>query len=242
MKNQIDKLIKLQEVDTLIFAAKHSMQDIPEKISELEEAIKAKDQEMAQAEEAVKRLKIDHKEKENNLASKEESIQKYQAQLNQIKTNKEYSALQTEIDGIKADNSILEEEILQSFDVIETKEKEIKTAKEKIALEKKQIEEEIVQLKKAEAKARADLESIQGKRSEFSSGIDKNILSRYEHVLNGRDGSALVPVMNDTCSGCHMSLTPQMINEIKMAKEMKYCTSCARLLYIKEEENEEEPA
>ena len=68
--------------------------------------------------------------------TKEGAIKKYQTQQNLVKTNKEYSSLEKEIASIKADSSLLEEEILKSFDTIEAAQKTISKEKQKFEEEK----------------------------------------------------------------------------------------------------------
>ena len=63
-------------------------------------------------------------------------------QLYQIKTNKEYTALETEIAGFEADKSVLEEEILNIFDQIEAIEKAVSDEKKKLGEDKKRIDGE----------------------------------------------------------------------------------------------------
>ena len=63
------------------------------------------------------------------------------------------------------------------------------------------------------------------------------VLAHYEKVLTGRDGVALAAVKGKSCQGCFMNLPPQVINEIKMKDKMITCDSCARILYIENEED-----
>ena len=62
---------------------------------------------------------VRQKEKENDLLSREEKIKKLMAQLYSLKSNKEYQAMEMEIKGLKADKSLLEDDILRCFDAVE---------------------------------------------------------------------------------------------------------------------------
>ena len=59
------------------------------------------------------------KAQELELQTREASVQKLKGQLFQLKTNKEYTAMQHEIDTLKADNSLLEDAILKTFESID---------------------------------------------------------------------------------------------------------------------------
>ena len=234
LREEIGLLIDLQKLDTEIFALNKRKTGIPLLIKNTEEKIKLEEAKIKEVEDGFKQLTVKQKDKENDLRTKEETIKKHQSQLFQIKTNKEYTALQQEIEGVKADKSVLEDEIIVLLDEIEEGKKKVDEAKGKIKAEEDKINEEKkkfeVELKEIETKL-TDLES---KRKELSGKVDKNTVSKYERILHGKDGSAMVPVQHDSCGGCHLNLPPQVINEIRMKKELIFCESCARILYIEE--------
>ena len=148
-----------------------------------------------------------------------------------MKTNNEYNALEKEIGGLKADKSLLEEEILGIFDRIEAAEKELAEAKRAFTEEKKRIDTEKAKLESARKEVEAKAVELEGKRKIILPTIDKETLSRYERILHGKDGMALVPVKGDNCGGCFVHLPPQVINEIRLKEKIIYCERCARMLF-----------
>ena len=233
-EDQIKMLIELQELDGEIFNKQRILDAFPEKMKELDDILETKSTSLKNLEDESKKLQVQRKEKEGELATKEVSIKKHQGQLYQIKTNKEYTALEKEIANIKADNSVLEEEVITLLDKIDeikkdvSKEKEtLEKEKQNIAVEKKKIEEE---KKVSETK----LNDLSAKRKGFAEKIDKKVLSRYERILRNKDGLAMVPVIDGTCGGCNMNLPPQVVNEAQLRMDLVFCGNCARILYSKE--------
>jgi predicted nucleic acid-binding Zn-ribbon protein len=168
------------------------------------------------------------------LESKEGSIMKFQSQLNQVKTNKEYSALEGEIARTRADNSLIEEDVLKIFDQMDAetqkilKEKEFLKAEEgKLAQQKKKFDEEVGRIK-------TEAEGLNAQRAILAGKIDKAILAKYNRIIKSKDGLAVVPVTGDSCQGCFRILPSQVIHEIRTKKELVCCGSCARILYIEE--------
>ncbi|MFH1593857.1 MAG: C4-type zinc ribbon domain-containing protein [Candidatus Omnitrophota bacterium] len=229
--DQIKMLIELQQFDAELFDMRRTVQAIPERIDELDSALEEKMGNMKRLEEEQKKTQLKHKEKETDLAAKEESAKKYQTQLFQVKTNKEYSALEKEIASIKADSSLLEEEILLLFDEVDGIKQKIATEKEILEGEKKKIDLEKKTLADERNVVLAELKGLDGKRKEFAANIDKNVLSRYERILDNRNGLAMVPIVGGCCGGCNMNLPPQVVNEAKMMNELTVCGNCARLLF-----------
>jgi predicted nucleic acid-binding Zn-ribbon protein len=234
LEEQIKLLVEAQALDSQILKLERELTEIPQRIKNIDDAFKAKMANLKSLEDKVKALQLKRKEREGDLETKEGMIKKYQTQMYQVKTNKEYTALQEEIARVKADNSIIEEDIIKLLDQVDienqniSKEKEVlKSEEAKSAVEKKALEEDKVRIKN-------ELEVLKAQRAELVGKIDKDILKKYERILKNRDGLAVVPVANESCQGCFRILPPQVINEIRMKQGLIVCENCARILYIEE--------
>jgi hypothetical protein len=236
LKEEVRKIVQLQEIDSQIYDLVQEKDiEIPEKLNKIKDEVKEKEKTLSVFEDKVKQLQLKRKDKELELASREENVKKAQSQLYQLKTNKEYQAKLSEIASLKADVSILEEEIIKILDEIEEAELELKNKKEKFLEDKKEYEEEERKIKDQIKEIEAKIKGLQDKRDLLIKNIDKNILSKYEQLLKTRSGLAIVPIENENCGACHMRLTPQTINEIKMYKDLILCENCVRILYLPED-------
>lgn len=232
IKEEISKLIDLQELDCQILKFKKIIEEKPLDIAKLEEQFEVKKAGLKDLEEQAKQIIVKRKTKENELASKEENIKKLQNQLYAIKTNKEYQAMLSEIANHKSDCSLIEEEILKNFDesdkiaTLINKEKQFLAEQEKVLnVEKAKVNNEI-------ADAKAQLNNFQGKRDTVIPGIDKKLLGKYDRILESRGGLAVAEVKQGACQGCFMNMPPQVINEIKLGESIVVCEMCNRILYI----------
>ncbi len=231
---QIMLLIQLQKVDAEIYKFNRRKAQIPLLMKGLDEGFKKKGEELKRREDEIKSLQVSLKEKENDLASKEETIKKCQTQLYQIKTNKEYSAMQQEIGGHEADKSVMEDNIITLLDEVEEKKGVIEKERAALKEEEKRVNAEKEKFDSELKDIENQLNSLNTQRAEMASKIDKQMLSKYERILKGKDGLAMVPVHENACGGCHLNLPPQVINEINMKEDLVFCESCARILYIEE--------
>jgi predicted nucleic acid-binding Zn-ribbon protein len=166
---------------------------------------------------------------------KEENIKSLQSKLYTLKTNKEYSAMLTEINGVKMDKSLLEEDILKIFEEQDMLKKELDQKQIELKEEEKKFEQDkqriLTRLKEVEAL----IQVLEAKRSMSEKEVDTKILFQYNKILKGKDGLALVQVRDDSCQGCFMNVPPQVINEIKMNDRLIFCEMCARILYIQDD-------
>lgn len=231
MYGLIKNLISLQEVDSQIYKLKYEKGKKPEVLESISQKHRDSQENLNQLQNQLRELQVKMKNKEIELENKEETVRKYQMQLYQIKTNKEYASLQKEIAGIKADNSLLEDEIISLLERIEETEKTISNKKQEL----ENIKEELVKNEKIVKEETIiiddELFKLRRRRDEIVSGIDSEIIQKYEQILENRNGEALVRIENDTCGGCHMNQPPQVINEVRLGKLIS-CENCSRMLYI----------
>ena len=112
LKSQIQFLISLQTVDSEIYSLDKQRQAMPEEIKAIDAAFQEKRLNLDSLEKTLLDLQKQRKEVELELASKEESGKKLQSQLFSLKTNKEYQTMLQQIQGSKADASVIEDKIL----------------------------------------------------------------------------------------------------------------------------------
>ena len=147
----------------------------------------------------------------------------------------EYSALQLEIEGSKADKSVFEEEILKLMEEVDRAKGLSVTEKEQIKVQEGQLKAQLDLIEQESQRIKTAVEQLQAARAANVPKVDPKMLLQYEKILERKEGSALVPVRGNSCSGCNMILPPQAINEVMMNTRLIPCESCARILYIESE-------
>lgn len=235
LKEELRKLIELQELDKQIYLLREEAEKIPPKIEELKAGFESKKEHLKSLEEELKKSKIDQKNKELELASREEQIKKFQTQLYQIKNNKEYQVKIQEIASTKADCSVIEEGILTVMEQIDNKKRGLEEEKKNVAVEENKVNTETEKLNAQLNDINDKILVLDDQRKNKVVRIEKNVLQDYEHLLHNKGGLAIVPVIDFVCGGCNMSIPPQVVNEIKMYKDITHCGMCARILYVEED-------
>lgn len=239
VKEHLKKLIELQVIDAQIFQLRALEQrEIPDRLKSYDDRLLSARKRLTDAEEKLKVFQLEKKNKELDLQTKESSVKKFQLQLFQIKTNKEYTLLEREIEGLKADNSLLEEEIIRLLDALDSWTAAVASEKKKFEQESKAIQAEKEKTKQELEQAKQRLKELGAARQAMTREIDPLILPRYERVLKLRNGSAVVLVRDGSCQGCFMNLPPQVIHLVHSAEEWVFCEQCARILYIEDGKSE----
>lgn len=231
IKEELSKLVRLQEIDSRLYNLKREREENPKVLETLTQEFEEKKQVLKEFEEKLKSMLLKRKGKEGELASREESIKKLQSQLYTLKTNKEYSAMISEISGVKMDKSLIEEEILKIFEEQDVLKIELKKKQSQIKEEEKKINEEKQKILNQIKEIETQIAEFESKRTMVEKEIDQKLLSQYNRILKSKDGLAIVKVKNNSCQGCYMNVTHQVVNEIKMYDKLIICGMCARILY-----------
>lgn len=181
-----------------------------------------------------KRIKHDIHLKElsdklNDIASK----------YSEVKTDKEMKALQLEEEIAKEQIDFANNEILRLDEITSSKESEV----EDLKTELKDEEEGVQEFQKVIATTIEELEKsreiVFKNKSELMEKIDNKILAFYEKIKRWAGESAVVPIKNQACYGCHMKLTNRSYSDFLITDEISTCPHCGRIIYKAVEESAE---
>ncbi|KHE92741.1 MAG: hypothetical protein K8F52_02025 [Candidatus Scalindua rubra] len=234
MIDKIDVLKRVQslknKINELEASQERRKQDVQKKKLQIEKekALAEKRQE----EKMAVQKEIDRKELD--LKTNEGEIAKYNVQLNSIKTNKEYSALISEIGSKKADMSILEDEILDTMSRLEIANQGYVKATEDLRSEEESLKDLISSVDAETKEADIEIEKTKNEQKKYIDLLDEHTLKNYNRLSNIIGGKAIVPVIGNVCGGCSMNITTQTLNELMGGKDLVFCRSCSRILYLEE--------
>ncbi len=231
MEHPLKVLKQLQGVDGKLFRLRKERQQIPVELEAAQERVAQQQTAVSAVEERLKAEQLAQKEKEVDLQTKEAGIKKLQGQLFQVKTNREYAAMQHEIDALKADSSLLEEAILQEFEVIDQTMRQRQQARQRLAEEQARLQAETTRIELQLATLNEEMGRLEQRRTSLLPNVPSPALELYERVLVNREGLALVPLVDDSCGGCYRRLPPQVVNEVLLSAKLVTCESCNRILY-----------
>jgi predicted nucleic acid-binding Zn-ribbon protein len=231
LKEQLELLWELQRIDLELEGIKEERERYPKEIKKLDERQNIEKERVQKEKERVESLEKTRRQKEGHLNVEQEKIKKAERRMSEIKTNKEYQALLSEIDMIKEANSRIEEEVLQVLDEIDElkkdlfkREKEVGITLEKIEGERKKIQEKMV------LDDRVWNEQME-RRGILSKQIESKLFKLYNTLKDKRGGVGVVNVKNETCQGCFVNVPPQMFIEVQKNNALIRCPHCNRILY-----------
>ncbi len=235
MKENIKLLLSLQDRDLDLERVRAELASIPAKITGLKGDIQTAKKALDDSKKDLVTLQLAKKQLELDLDAQEASVRKHSTELNSVKTNEAYRALMGEIEKAKQEKSLLEDKILQNM--VQTDEAQ-HSWKEKEAGSKNNESGLLAQISEWENKQKALEQSLAAKtteRDQTFGTLPKDLATQYNKLRSGkRTGAAVVPIRNEQCSGCHMKISQNVINEVRRGQKLMSCESCSRIVYLEE--------
>ncbi len=232
MNERIEVLRRLQSIDTKLKRLEGDKLYRNNDANKKQRHIQQKKDEFSKLGDEIKSFQKNTGVKEVELKSVEAEINKLRLQMNQVKNNKEYNAIKTEIGGKEADKSVFEEEILRMMAGYEELQQRHKTMGKEIEQEESLLKGLLAQIDADMKKLDAEIAEQKARRAEYAAKIDQDALQQYNRLVSHKDAVAVVSVVNRVCQGCFMAITSQTLNQILLEKELTFCHSCGRILYL----------
>jgi uncharacterized protein len=224
-------LIQLHYLDLQIAALNSKISGMPGQIQELDRKLDRYRKNLHESKDLLAQNLKKRKDLESDINLIETKRTRYKEQLDGVKTNKEYTALQHEIEGVGQAIRQIEDHILthmEEAEQIKARQDEAQNAldrEEKIILEdKKVVERQVEQL-------RNELEQLQSQRQKWINQVPDEVMEVYDRASTARKGVGMAEAKNAMCMECHMRIRPQLFQEIKRNDSIITCESCSRILF-----------
>ncbi len=235
MKKTFEKLRELQNTLLKEFEIEAELEEIPKELEDLKWRYHRIDRSISEkeinSEKNSKLIQGLNKQKEELKRNKE----KYESQIPLIKTQKEYEAITSEIAQIDEKLEHNEAQELEAYQEIESLNPaldEMKSHREEL---KAQIDEKEKEVKKLILEKQKVLNGYLKEKKKISSGLDDEIIYKFEKIVKNKDGLGIVSVRNNVCMGCNMLLPPQFVNDVRREEDLIFCPNCSRILYYRED-------
>ena len=228
----LDRLIRLQQVDTTLDDARRKIAAHPQRIAEADARL---NEAIASLDAAKQRLKDNQDARralEKDAAVFQGRVSKFKEQLMAVKTNREYTAMQHEIETAQKDLGGVEEKVLELMMDADVIAADIKQADAVLVARRKEIEAEKKELAQELTAVEGALARATDARGSIVAELEPRLLDLFEQLAKGRKGIAICSATRDgLCSVCHVRLRPQVFQLVRQNDSIIQCDICNRILY-----------
>ena len=243
MSPDLERLIKLQRLDTTIEDARRRIAAHPQRLAEVDARLSDATRRVEAARQRLKDNQEARRALEKDAAVFQGRVSKFKDQLSEVKTNREYQAIQHEIETAQGGLGAVEEKVLEQMldaDVIAA---DIKQAEAALATQRKDVDAEKTTLGREMVSVEAALAEASRARAALLAEMEPRLLALFEQVARARKGVAICSATRDgLCSVCHVRLRPQVFQQVRQNDSIIQCDTCNRILYYIPPPSPVEPA
>jgi uncharacterized protein len=159
-------------------------------------------------------------------------LSKFKGQLMEVKTNKEYQAMQKEIAVAEHEVRAHEDRLLDHMERAEAFAAELKSADATLKAEQAEVARDQKLLDAERTALEQEIARLTAARAELVALLPREALSLFERIAQGRKGVAVAEARDGLCTVCHVRLRPQKFNDVRRNDQLTQCDSCTRILYF----------
>ena len=231
MLPDLEHLIALQRIQNSAAATRTRIDELPACIADLDARLGASSAELDRARQRFDALKTERLAREKELAQVQSRLSRFKEQLMDVKTNKEYQAMQVEIAGSEAEVRRLEDGILEQLIEADELQAGVERAERRLADDRAAIEAERAGLEREQVELEQRVGQLEADRKRQVGLLAPHILSLFETVARHRS-VAVVEARDGRCSSCQVRLRPQLFNHVRLNERLIQCESCQRILFF----------
>ncbi|MEY3208995.1 MAG: hypothetical protein RL064_1026 [Bacteroidota bacterium] len=231
VEEKLVNLYKLQTVDSKIDEIEVLRGELPMEVKDLEDEVQGLLNRQTRIEEEINGITEFIESKKEAIKESEALLVKYEQQSENVKNNREFEAINKEIEMQGLEIKLAEKHIRDANEELGEKIKVLDAAKKTIAVKDGVLQHKKGELEKIIADTEIEEKELRAKSAEARGHIDERLLYSYDRIRSSyRNGLAVVTVERDACGGCFNSIPPQRQSEIRLHKKIIVCENCGRIL------------
>ncbi|HOY85549.1 MAG TPA: C4-type zinc ribbon domain-containing protein [Candidatus Syntrophosphaera sp.] len=230
MEEQLRTLAKMQKLDDQIGALRLLQQQLPKELNDIIERVDQSAANLLNSQAELAETEKKQRALEGDIKQNQGTIQKYTTQLTEIKTNKEYKALNSEIAYLKDKISELESQQLELMDEENAAKQKVEQDKQDLEAAEKTKRDREGDLRKKIESLDAEIDKLRAERTLLARTLPQNLVRQYANMIKNKGNCAVVYARNGACGGCGYVIRPQIRIELELRNKVNFCESCGRIL------------
>jgi predicted nucleic acid-binding Zn-ribbon protein len=243
LRTHLGTVVRLQAALDALRRAEKQLSGVPEWMEELHGQHSARLAEIAAVGEAAEAATHDRRKAEAAIQDASEKLKHYQQQISLVRTQREYSALLTEIDTVKGSIKGLEEQALAGMEGYEQAQARLAEERAAFAELDGRYQEALQRWQNERPAVEQQAETLRAEVAQLRGELPRGVLTNFERVYERRGGDAVAPLRKSAtgggqiyhCGGCNYRVRLQVAGEIRNKGSLVQCEGCRRFLYVPED-------
>ncbi|MGE5597507.1 MAG: zinc ribbon domain-containing protein [Hyphomicrobiales bacterium] len=231
--SQVLEVLTLQGLDDEAAALRAALADVERRLQGDEELLDAR-RRLVAAETTAQAIQQRQRRLEDEVESLSDKISREDTRLydGAVKSARELSSLQQEVEHLKENRGKLEDELIAVLDEAEAADRERRDAIRLVGQLEERWEQVSQELRRegrrlTDAIARAD-----ARREIQKTNITPRALHLYEDLRRRKGGMAVARISAGTCQGCRVSIPDAIRRKALSPVDLAQCPNCERILAV----------
>ncbi|MDB4919259.1 C4-type zinc ribbon domain-containing protein [Mucilaginibacter sp.] len=231
VEQKLKALYELQTIHTKIDKIRQVRGELPMEVADLEDDVAGLETRIQKIKAELDDLEDDIVTRKNLIKDAQANTKKYEAQLNEVKNNREYDAISKEIEIQGLDIQVSEKKIREFGFEIASKTAIYEKALADLEARKSDLDAKKDELGTITAETQKEENELTTLANKATVNIEERLLIAYNRLRqNAKNGLAVVTIQRDSCSGCFNQIPPQRQSDIRQRKKIIVCEHCGRIL------------
>ena len=230
MNPDLEKLVRLHHAEAELKRVQSELAEIPGLRKQIDDRLAQERRHLDAARAALEASQKARKQNEASVQDLEAKRSKYKGQLMEVKTNREYTAVLHEIEGVERDIKAREDVVLEEMEKAEALAKEVKREEADFRGHEADARTETAELDARAARLGAEAQKLTGERDLVAASVPEDALTLYTRVAKQR-GAAVTEARDGMFQACHVRMRVQIWVEVKKNDQLFQCESCSRIYY-----------
>jgi predicted nucleic acid-binding Zn-ribbon protein len=231
VEEKLIAVLTLQKIDSKIDEIKTLKGELPMEVKDLEDEIEGLQTRIQNIDAEIESINNFINTKTEARKEAQALIKKYEKQQDNVKNNREFEAINKEIEMQELEVRLNDKHIKDAGFELKDRDMVRKRTEDKIHDVEDALKVKKAELEKIIAETEKEEHALAEKSEEAKEKVDPRLLSAYERIRSSyRNGLAVVPILRDSCGGCFNVIPPQRQSEIRQRKKILVCEHCGRIL------------
>lgn len=238
-RNDLKLMIYLQETYDRIAEAIVEQRTPPDDVRELQEENLRRQEELEELEKAIEAKNVELAEVGKRAEESRLELEHFQKQKALVTNEREFTAVINEIDFATRALNEAESRQQELKGEIESLTTDIASRRESRPEEEASHREVAQRWDARKQELTEAIHRLASETRETEEKLQPANRSRFLRLLKNKQGKAMAPVIEGSCSLCHFELRPHLQQRVRRAQEIITCEHCHRILYLPELAGEE---
>ncbi|MBU3662375.1 MAG: hypothetical protein FGM41_04155 [Bacteroidetes bacterium] len=231
IEQKLRALYKLQLIDSKIDKLTAVRGELPMEVSDLEDEIIGYETRTNNLLAEIARMDESIATNKAKIVDSKALTKKYEKQLDNVKNNREFDALNKEIEIQGLEQQALDKRIKNTQFDIEQKKLAVEALKSDLEGRKQDLLNKKGELDNIVEETKKEEDELMKIRANAVKVADDRLVHSYDRIRKSvKNGIGVATIERESCSGCYAGIPPQRQSDIKQRKKIIVCENCGRVL------------